>query len=109
MDNGTVKQTQCRNITILRDQNQSLSTQTVNGFGHAGLYTIIQVVEIERDGSETTHQLIPELDISNVYTDPSFIVTTHTSFPTDLSSECGIMLHRNRDHFNLCKYRFTSE
>ena len=104
MGNGAVKQTQCRNITILRDQNQSLSTQIINGFGHAGLYTIIQVVEIERDGSETTHQLIPELDISNIYyTDPSLIVTTHTSFPTDLSSECGIMPHSNQDHFNLCK------
>ena len=102
MGNGTVKQTQCRNITILRDQNQSLSTQTVNGFGHAELYTIIQVVEIERDGSEITHQLIPELDISNVHTDPSLIVTTHISFPTDLNSEWGIMPHIETKITSIC-------
>ena len=74
MGNGTVALTQCRNIIILRDQNQSLSTQTVNGF-NARLYTFIQVVEIERDGSETTHRLIPELDTNILYIDPAITVT----------------------------------
>ena len=80
---GRAQQPQCRNVTITRDQTRHLSTKTENGFD-SGLYTIIsKVIEIERDGSETVHRFVPEIDI--VYTD-SPIFTMHTSATTTNSS-----------------------
>lgn len=81
LGNGTVEQTQCRNVTIIRDHNHYLSTKTATGF-NSGLYKISQVVEIERDGSETVYRLVPEFDI--VYTN-SPIVTIHALITTNSS------------------------
>ena len=62
-------------------RNHYLSTKTATGF-KSGLYTISEVVEIERDGSETVHRLVPEFDI--IYTNPT-IVTIHPSDTTNSS------------------------
>ena len=72
--NDTLAQPQCRNVTIRRDQNHYSSNKTVTGF-NSGLYTISQVTEIEKDGSET---VVPEFDSTvSVYTHPP-TVTVHT-------------------------------
>ena len=71
-------------MTITRDQTHHLSTKAENGFD-SRLYTIIsEIIEIERDGSETVHGFVPEID--TVYTDPP-IVIIHTSATTINTSE----------------------
>ena len=82
IDNGTTsfEQTPCRNVTIARDQNHRLSTKTLTGFTFGLSVTIRQVIEIERDGSETAHRFLPDFDIVPP------IVPVHASTTTDLDS-----------------------
>ena len=83
-DYGRAQQPQCRNVTITRDQTRHISTKAENGFD-SRLYTIVsEIIEIERDGSETVHGFVPEID--TVYTDPP-IVTIRTSATTINTSE----------------------